>query len=112
MTDKHIQMKSFMDNLPNQCPTLFNPSNSKFFNMVRSRMIEDGLGLELSTRIANALSFDVSGINEDDDLISQAAGKFAEYAGKVYDRMIALHMHKNITDAMIQKYFAHTHITL
>jgi len=112
MTDKHVQMKSFMENLVNTCPTLFNASNSKFLSKVRSDLIVEGIGLELSTRIANALSFDVSNINEDDDLISQASGQYAEYAVKVYDRMIALHMHKNITDAMIQKYFAHTHITL
>lgn len=111
MTDRHLQMEGFMLDLQDDCPNLFHPTNVKFLNMVRSGLITEGLGIELSTRVANALTIDLRHINEDDDLVSQAAGKYAEYALKVYDKLVSLNMHKSITDAMIQKYFAHTTIT-
>lgn len=111
MTELHNKMNDFMDGLVSKCPTIFNASNSKFLVLVRSRLIEEGIGVELSTRIANALTFDLSNINEDDDLIAQAAGKYADFAAKVYDRMTALNMHKSISDAMITKYFTFMYIT-
>lgn len=110
MTDRHDQMTRFMFELVDNCPNLFHPTNTKFLNMVRSGLVAEDLGIELSTRIANALVIDLAHINEDDDLVSQAAGQYAEYAAKVYDRLVALNLHKSISDAMIAKYFAHTPI--
>ena len=111
MTDKHSKMDKFMDSLTLRCPVLFDPSNAKFLAKVRSDMIAEGLDPELAIRVANALEFDLSAINEDDDLISQAATRYAEYAAKVLGRLKAMNMHKHISDAMIKKYFAHTYIT-
>lgn len=111
MTDRHKQMEEIMWNLQDDCPNLFHPTNVKFLNMVRSGLITEGLGIELSTRVANALTIDLRHINEDDDIVSQGAGKYSEYALKVYDKLVSMNMHKSISDAMIQKYFAHTTIT-
>jgi hypothetical protein len=110
MTDRHTKMTGFMLDLVDNCPNLFHPTNTKFLTMVRSGLITEGLGIELATRVANALTIDLSHINEDDDLVSQAAGQYAEYALKVYDKLVAMNLHKSISDAMIVKYFAHTPI--
>lgn len=111
MTDKHAAMQVFMGNLPNRCPALFNPTESKFLAKVRSDLLAEGLDNELAIRIANALDLELKDINEDDDVIAQAATGYADYAAKVYGRLKSMNMHKNITDAMIKKYFTHTLIT-
>ena len=108
MTDIYSRMNTFMDSLKDKNP-LFDDSNIKFLTMVRSALIEDeNMGAELAVRITNALEVDLDHIQEDSDVIPQAAKAFAKYAGKVYDRLTQLQMHRHITDEMIKRLWCHS----
>lgn len=108
MTDIYSRMNTFMDSLKDKNP-LFDDSNIKFLTMVRSALIEDeNMGAELAVRITNALEVDLGHVAEDSDVIPQAAKAFAKYAGKVYDRLTQLQMHRHITDEMIKRLWCHS----
>jgi hypothetical protein len=87
-------------------------SNFKFMNLLRSRLTEEGIPLEAATQIVANIDYDMSAVNEDDDYIGDVALAYAEFAARVYDKLKAGNWHRNMTDSVVRKYFAHFKITL
>ena len=87
-------------------------SNFKFMNLLRSRLTEEGLPLDAATQIVANLDYDLTGVNEDDDYVGDVALAYAEFAARVYDRLKATGWHRNMTDSVIRKYFAHERIAI
>lgn len=80
-------------------------SNFKFMNLVRSRLLEEGLSMEVATQIVANLDYDLSAVNEDDDFIGDVALAYAEFAARVYKKLAVTNWHRNMTDAIVRKYF-------
>jgi signal recognition particle GTPase len=89
-----------------------NDSNFKFMNLVRSRLTEEDIPLDIATRIVANLDYDLSAVNEDDDYIGDAALAYAEFASRVYFRLEATNWHRNMPDSLIRKYFSPFKVTL
>lgn len=89
-----------------------NDSNYKFMNLLRSRLLEEGIPLEAATQIVANLEYDVSAANEDDDYIGDVALSYAEFAGPVYQKLVTMGWHRTLTDSLIRKYFGHFRIQL
>ena len=87
-------------------------SNFKFMNLLRSRLTEEGIPLDAAIKIVSNLDYDLSAVNEDDDYIGDVALAYAEFAGRVYQRLEATNWHRNLTDTVIRKYFSHFKVTL
>lgn len=87
-------------------------ANFKFMNLLRSRLTEEGIPLEAATQIVANIDYDMSAVNEDDDYIGDVALAYAEFAARVYDKLKAGNWHRNMTDSVVRKYFAHFKITL
>lgn len=106
-----ITLAARKENLNNQLKILTsfeleNDSNYKFMNLLRSRLNEEGIPLEIAANIVAMLDYDVSAVNEDDDYIGDIALSYAEFAGKVYKRMQETGWHRNLGPLVISKYFA------
>lgn len=87
-------------------------SNFKFMNLVRSRINEEGVPMDVATLIVANLEYDLSPVNEDDDYIGDVALAYAEFAARVYKRLEATNWHRKLTDSVVRKYFAHFKVTL
>ncbi len=89
-----------------------NDSNFKFMNLLRSRLTEEDIPLDIATKIVANLDYDLSAANEDDDYIGDVALAYAEFAARVYFRLEATNWHRNLNDSVIRKYFNITPIKL
>ena len=87
-------------------------SNFKFMNLLRSRLTEEDIPLDVATKIVSNLEYDLSPVNEDDDYIGDVALAYAEFAGRVYKRLEATNWHRNLTDSVVRKYFSQFKVTL
>lgn len=87
-------------------------SNFKFMNLLRSRLTEEGIPLEAATQIVANIDYDMSAVNEDDDYIGDVALAYAEFAARVYASLKAGNWHRNMTDSVVRKYFAHFKVEL
>lgn len=87
-------------------------SNFKLMNLIRSRLIEEGIPMELARRIVSMLTIDVTCLNEDDDFLGDIADTFASVVMPIYNKLASTNWHRDMPDAMIQKYFANTKISL
>jgi len=87
-------------------------ANFKFMNLLRSRLLEEGIPLEAATQIVANIDYDMSAVNEDDDYIGDVALAYAEFAARVYNKLVAGNWHRNMTDSVIRKYFAHFKVEL
>lgn len=87
-------------------------SNFKFMNLLRSRLIEEGIPIEAATQIVATVDYDMSEVNEDDDYIGDVALAYAEFAARVYNKLKAGNWHRHLTSEVIRKYFAQFKITL
>lgn len=84
---------------------ILNDSNFKFMNLLRSRLNEEGIPLDIAGQIVSNISYDLSAVNEDDDYIGDVALTYAEFAGKVYARLEATGWHRHMTAEVINKFF-------
>lgn len=89
-----------------------NDSNFKFMNLLRSRLMEEGIPWDDAIKIVANLDYDLSAVNEDDDYIGDVALSYAEFAARVYRRLKATGWHRNMPDSIVKKYFNQTTITL
>lgn len=87
-------------------------ANFKFMNLLRSRLCEEGIPLDAATQIVANIDYDLTAVNEDDDYIGDVALAYAEFAARVYDKLKAGNWHRNLSDAVVRKYFAQFKITL
>lgn len=87
-------------------------SNFKFMNLLRSRLLEEGIPMDAAIAIVANLEYNLSEVNEDDDYIGDVALSYAEYAAKVYARLAATNWHRHLTDSVVRKYFAQHIIAL
>lgn len=87
-------------------------SNFKLINLIRSRLTEEGIPLDVATRIVANLTIDVTSLNEDDDFLGDIALVYAEFAAGIYFKLQGSNWHRNLTDTMIQKYFTHVKIAI
>ena len=62
-------------------------ANLKFFNLMKSRLLEEDIMLEDVLNILPELSFDFSNINEDDDYLSEVATEYTAYCKLAYDKL-------------------------
>ncbi len=63
-------------------------SNLKFMNLFRSRLSEEGIPLADAEIILQHVSFNMIGINEDDDYIGDVALEYAEVCKIFYDAYV------------------------
>lgn len=87
-------------------------ANFKFMNLLRSRLMEEGIPIDDAVKIVSNLDYDLSPVNEDDDYIGDVALAYAEFAARVYDRLKATGWHRTMTDSLVRKYFGRTPIVL
>ena len=87
-------------------------ANFKFMNLLRSRLMEEGIPIDDAVKIVSNLDYDLSPVNEDDDYIGDVALAYAEFAARVYDRLKATGWHRAMTDSLVRKYFGRTPIVL
>lgn len=81
-----------------------NSSNFKFMNLFRSRLMEEGIGIDVAQRIVASLNYDMSATDEDDDYIGQVALIYAEFVEREYKRLVDTGWHRNLTDDIIRRY--------
>lgn len=87
-------------------------SNYKFMNLLRSRLTEEGMPIDVATLIVANLDYDLSAVNEDDDYIGDVALKYAEFVARVYEKLKATNWHRHLTRDVIVRYFAFEKIAL
>lgn len=85
--------------------SLANDSNYKFMVILRTRLTEEGLPLDMASKIATIADFDMSHFNEDDDYIGDVALRYAEFCAKVYNELVSCRLDKYLDDAMIVRLF-------
>ena len=78
-------------------------SNVKFYRLLWSRLIEEGIVAEDATKICGVLEYDFSNIPEDNDSLTEFASEYADYAIKVYTNIKKMNGIKDITPLL--KYF-------
>lgn len=62
-------------------------SNLKFLNLIKSRLMSEGIPVDDALEITSVLQFDFDNVPEDDDTLSDIATDYAEYCKKAYDKM-------------------------
>lgn len=87
-------------------------SNYKFMNLLRSRLTEEGMPIDVATLIVANLDYDLSAVNEDDDYIGDVALKYAEFVARVYEKLKATNWHRHLNRDLIVRYFAFEKIAL
>lgn len=87
-------------------------ANFKFMNLLRSRLMEEGVPIDDAVKIVANLDYDLSAVSEDDDYIGDVALSYAEFAARVYRRLKATGWHRNLSDNIIKKYFNQRTIAL
>jgi signal recognition particle GTPase len=92
-----------LDSLKNK--QIDSDSNFKFMNLLRSRLLEEGIPIEAATQIVVNINYDLSAVNEDDDYIGDVALTYAEFCAKIYSKLKANNWHKNIDHNMVTKFF-------
>lgn len=110
LADRKMALNETLASLQNM--EIEESANFKFMNLLRSRLVEEGIPLEAATQIVANLDYDMSAVNEDDDYIGDVALAYAEFAARVYDKLKAGNWHRNMTDSTVRKYFAHIRIHL
>ncbi len=108
--DKKSQLNSILEGLKNI--EIDDDANFKFMNLLRSRLMEEGIPLDDAVKIVSNLEYDLSAANEDDDYIGDVALSYAEFAARVYGRLKDTGWHRNLTDSLVKKYFGATKILL
>ena len=66
---------------------MISPSDFKFYVLLWSRIVEEGIPKDYANKIVAMIEFDMSGIQEDDDYLGDVALKYAEYCSKVYFKL-------------------------
>lgn len=67
--------------------TPISDSNLKFMNLIKTRLMSEGISVDNALDIVSVLEFDFSNVNEDDDTLSDIATDYAEYCKKVHDKL-------------------------
>lgn len=110
LADRKSALMNTLTNL--KATDLDESSNFKLINLIRSRLTEEGIPLDVATQIVANLTIDVTGLNEDDDFLGDIALAYAEFAAGIYFKLQGSNWHRNLTDTMIRKYFTHVKIVI
>lgn len=110
IADRKEQLDMVLEDLSNV--EIDDDANFKFMNLLRSRLMEEGIPIDDAVKIVSNLDYDLSAVNEDDDYIGDVALAYAEFASRVYDRLKATGWHRGMTDSLVKKYFGNTRIAL
>lgn len=78
-------------------------SNIKFYKLLWTRLIEEGIPPPDAEKIATVVKYDFSNVPEDNDSLSEFATSYASYAVKVYNCITKLNGVREITPLL--KYF-------
>jgi len=78
-------------------------SNIKFYGLLWTRLVEEGIPQDDATKIASTVRYDFSNVPEDDDSLSEFATEYASYAERVYHVMKNVFRVRDITPLL--KYF-------
>lgn len=78
-------------------------SNIKFYKLLWSRLVEEGIKPADAEKIASVVQYDFSNIPEDNDSLSEFATSYAGFAIKVYNCITKLNGINNISPLL--KYF-------
>lgn len=62
-------------------------SNLKFMNLIKSRLMSEGIPVDDAIEIVSVLEFDFSNVPEDDDTLADIATDYAEYCKKAYAKL-------------------------
>lgn len=87
-------------------------SNFKFMNLLRSRLCEEGIPIDIASQIVASLDYDFSAVDEEDDYIGQIALLYAEFVAREYTRLKDTGWHRHLSDVIIKRYLTYKEVKL
>lgn len=103
LADRKTKLNEMIEGL--KSASIEDAANYKFMNLLRSRLTEEGIPLDVATNIVANLDYDLSAVNEDDDYIGDVALAYAEFAAGIYAKLKDTNWHRHLSADVIRKYF-------
>jgi hypothetical protein len=77
-----------------------NAANLKFYKLLKSRLVENGVELKDAILIAKNVDYDFSNVPEDNDSLSEFATELAEWCSKGYKQATLSHKIKDVSEVV------------